>query len=163
VAVDQSAEMLAYVRGAETVCADIELLNLGCRFVAVLLASQLVNTGNDEQRQAFLRTCRRHATPGGAVLIQRLPLDWTASTGEVAERDGVQMALRDVHEQDGLVSAAMEYRAGERQWRHAFTARNLDDTEFDRALAEANLILDRWCDDRRCWAVARPRPTIVID
>jgi len=73
------------------------------------------------------------------------------------------MALRDVHEQDGLVSAAMEYRAGERQWRHAFTARNLDDTEFDRALAEANLILDRWCDDRRCWAVARPRPTIVID
>ena len=39
VAVDESPEMLAHVRGAETVCARIEDLDLGRRFDAVLLAS----------------------------------------------------------------------------------------------------------------------------
>jgi SAM-dependent methyltransferase len=38
-AVDDSAEMLASVRGAETVCAKIESLQLGCRVDCVLLAS----------------------------------------------------------------------------------------------------------------------------
>ncbi|HEY9348562.1 MAG TPA: class I SAM-dependent methyltransferase, partial [Inquilinus sp.] len=41
-AVDNAAEMLAHVRGAETVLADIEDLDLGRTFAAVLLASTLI-------------------------------------------------------------------------------------------------------------------------
>ncbi len=44
VAVDESPEMLAHVRGAETVCARIQDLSLGRRFGAVLLASQTFTT-----------------------------------------------------------------------------------------------------------------------
>jgi SAM-dependent methyltransferase len=44
VAVDDSAEMLAHGRGAQTVPARIQDLSLGRRFDVVLLASQLINT-----------------------------------------------------------------------------------------------------------------------
>ena len=40
--------MLAHVRGAETICARIEALDLGRRFPCVLLMSNLVNS--DEER-----------------------------------------------------------------------------------------------------------------
>src|SRR5580693_1284759 len=44
VAVDESPEMLAHVRGAETVRARIQDLALGRRFGVVLLASHLIST-----------------------------------------------------------------------------------------------------------------------
>src|SRR3984957_12072689 len=53
VAVDESPEMLAHVRGAETGCARIEDLDLGRRVGAVLLASHLINA-DDETRSVFL-------------------------------------------------------------------------------------------------------------
>lgn len=71
VGVDQSPEMLANVRGAETFLADIEALELGRTFPVVLLASQLLNTPDRQQRSAFLMTCRRHVQPDGIVVIQR--------------------------------------------------------------------------------------------
>ena len=43
-AVDESAEMLEHVRGADTVHARIEELDLGQTFDCVLLASHFVNT-----------------------------------------------------------------------------------------------------------------------
>src|SRR5580704_2232265 len=54
VAVDESPEMLAYVRDAETVCSRIEDLALGRRFDAVLLASHLINTNDIATRAALL-------------------------------------------------------------------------------------------------------------
>jgi SAM-dependent methyltransferase len=58
--VDEAPEMLAHVKDAETICAKIENLDLGRRFDAALLASNLITTP-DAQRQAFLETCRNHA------------------------------------------------------------------------------------------------------
>jgi SAM-dependent methyltransferase len=49
VAVDESAEMLAHVHGAELVHARIEEPDLGRRFLCVLLASQFVNVEDDER------------------------------------------------------------------------------------------------------------------
>src|SRR5579859_7120113 len=54
VAVDESPEMLAHVRGAETVCAQIQDLALGRRFDVVLLASHLISTDDTAERSAFL-------------------------------------------------------------------------------------------------------------
>ena len=158
VAVDQSPEMLAHVHGATTVCTDIEALALGRRFAGVLLASHLVNVASDTRRLAFLRTCRAHVAPARAVLIQRLPPDWASTAGQTTERDGVRGTLRDVVEADGLVSAVMEYSAGERHWSHAFTVRTLDDAAFNQALVAAGLRRECWLDPRCCWALARPRP-----
>jgi 2-polyprenyl-3-methyl-5-hydroxy-6-metoxy-1,4-benzoquinol methylase len=69
VAVDESAEMLARVRGAETVPARIQELHLGRRFDVVLLASFLVNTPDRELRGRFLAACREHVRDDGCVLV----------------------------------------------------------------------------------------------
>ncbi len=59
-AVDNSAEMLAYVRGAETVLADIETLDLGRTFPVVVLASNFLNASEQGELDAVLAACARH-------------------------------------------------------------------------------------------------------
>ncbi len=94
-AVDNSVEMLSHVRGAEVALADIETLELERQFEAVLLASNLVNTVDDEQRRAFLATCARHLAPSGAVLIQRYSPDWGPSKDVDEQIGSVRLRLHD--------------------------------------------------------------------
>jgi spermidine synthase len=76
VAVDESAEMLAWVRGAGTVLAKIQNLRLHRRVDVVLLASFLVNVPDRALRQRFLTTCRDHVREGGCVVVQRHSPGW---------------------------------------------------------------------------------------
>ncbi len=95
----------------ETVCTDIEGLALGRRFDAVVLGSHMVNTGDDAQRHAFLRTCRDHVADGGIVLLERHAGNGaeTARNGDSRQGD-VTIALRDVRRHPPFVSAVAEYR-----------------------------------------------------
>jgi SAM-dependent methyltransferase len=157
VAVDESAEMLAHVHGAETVCARIQDLSLGRRFGAVLLASHLINA-DDETRNAFLDACRRHVADDGCVIIQQHGPEWfaTVKDGEVS-RDGVIYRLRDVSRPaPNLVSATVEYVVGERSWTQTFTTKRLDEGELAAALAAAGLRLDRYLTQDRSWLRAVP-------
>jgi SAM-dependent methyltransferase len=149
-AVDESAEMLAHVRDAETVQARIEGLELGRRFDAVLLASNLI-TAEPEQRRAFLETCRRHAD---LVIVEGLPLGWSPEDGET-RLGNVVSRLRVERVEDGVVHGEMEYESGSDRWRHSFAMRVFaDEGELDAALAEAGLRLERRLDAR--WFVAVP-------
>lgn len=156
-AVDESAEMLAHVRGAETVEAAIEGLDLGRRFGCVLLASQLVNVDDDRQRAAFLEACARHVVPDGTVLIQRYDPQWAADPQpSESEREGVTFRLLGPRREGARLSATVEYEVGGRTWRHGpFTSRVLDDGEIDAELAAAGLARERWIDERRTWLAAR--------
>jgi SAM-dependent methyltransferase len=158
VAVDQSADMLAYVRDAETVCARIEDLALGRRFDVVLLASHLINAEDDAARTAFLAACRRHVADDGAVIIQQHPPGWFATAADAdSVRDGITFRMRDVSRPGpGLVSATMEYVDGDRVWTQAFTARRLDDAEMAAVLAGAGLRPDRYLTDDHGWLRAVP-------
>lgn len=159
VAVDQSAEMLARVRGAEAVLADAEALDLGGRrFAGVLLASQLVNTADDARRAAFLATCRRHLAPGGSVLVQRHDPDSVWVDGTTSEADGVVFGLCDVRRDGPHLSATVTYDAGGRRFEHAFSARILDDVATDAALGAAGLVRRRFLDERRTWVEAGAAP-----
>ncbi|MFC7644397.1 class I SAM-dependent methyltransferase [Streptosporangium lutulentum] len=73
VAVDESPEMLAHIKGAETVCSSIQSLALHRTFDLVLLMSFVIETSDDEARRAFLRTCREHVADDGCVILQRQP------------------------------------------------------------------------------------------
>jgi SAM-dependent methyltransferase len=96
VAVDESPEMLAHVRDAETVCARIEDLRLGRRFGAVLLASHLINA-DDDTRSALLAACRRHVADDGCVIVQQHPREWfSAVKAAETTRDGIIYRMRDV-------------------------------------------------------------------
>lgn len=148
-AVDESPEMLARVRDAETVCTEIEELDLGLRFDAVLLASNLVNA-LPEQRRAFLETCRRH---GDVVIVEGLPLGWSPHDGE-SEMGDVRTRLHVDRVEDGVVHGEIDYAAGSQTWRHAFAMRVFaDEDELRAALAEAGFRLGEWLDER--WFTAR--------
>ena len=154
-AVDNSAEMLAHVRGADTLLADIETLDLGRRFAVVLLASNFLNAPDDEELDALLGACARHVEPGGQVLLERMAPEWDPRPG-TRTTGGIQMTLRDVQHDGEVISAVMDYHANGERWTHAFRTRLITDDKVDAALGRAGLELVRWLDDRRSWLEARP-------
>jgi SAM-dependent methyltransferase len=152
-AVDESAEMLARVEGAETVQAAIEGLDLGRRFDAVLLASNLVNA-EPGQRRAFLEASAQHAD---TVLIEGLPLGWAPDGAESALGDVVSR-LRVDRIDGNVVHGSVEYELDGRTWQHAFAMWTFaDDDELAAALSEAGLRLERRIDQRWLVAVTNPR------
>ena len=158
VAVDESAEMLAHVRGAETVQARIQDPALGRRLDAVLLASHLVNTPDRGLRAGFLRACRDHVRDGGHVLVQRHPPAFIdeASEGE-RTTGGVTFRLRDLdHPGPGLLAATAEYQVGERVWTQRFTTERLDNRALAAALAGAGLAVDAYLTGDGSWVRAVP-------
>jgi SAM-dependent methyltransferase len=170
VAVDESGEMLARLRGAavtpdaegsvgvETVEARIQGLHLRRRFDVVLLASFLVNEPDDDVRGGLLRACREHVREDGCVLLQRHPPAWfdEAAEGERTNA-GITFRLRDLRRPGpGLLAATVEYRVGERVWTQWFTARRLDDRELAAVLAQAGLVVDAYLTDDGSWVRAVP-------
>jgi SAM-dependent methyltransferase len=149
-AVDESAAMLAHVRDAETVQARIEGIDLGRRFDAALLASNLMST-ESAQRQAFLESCCRHAD---LVVIETLPLGWTPKEGSAALGD-VTTSTHVGRFEAGVVHGFVEYEARGKTWTHEFAMRVFaDQPELDETLAEGGLRFDRWLDRDRGWFVA---------
>ncbi|TDD22967.1 class I SAM-dependent methyltransferase [Nonomuraea diastatica] len=160
VAVDESAEMLARVRGAHTVLGRVEDLRLDRRFDTVMLASQLVNTVDDAIRRGFLATCARHVKPGGAVLLQWMPADahdrW--HVGQNRQDGGITITLAAVEQvSPGIFQATMRYTHGEdRVWTQSFSSRRFTDEELSAELAAEGLRLDRFLTDDRTWVTASP-------
>jgi SAM-dependent methyltransferase len=157
VAVDQSAEMLAQVRGAETVCGAIAGLQLGRRFGAVLLASHLINTPDRAERQALLATAALHVAATGRVILEWHPPEWFARVGDGAGgRVGeVEVDLVDVTRSGELLSATVRYRTDTAQWTQPFTARRLTDDALLGELSAADLRFDGWLTDDHTWLAAR--------
>jgi SAM-dependent methyltransferase len=158
-AVDNEPEMLAHVRGAETVLADAEELDLGRRFDCVLLASHFVNDADDRSRHELLRTCARHLQGDGVLLAEAYPpeLDWAA--GRETRLGDVVMRLAESEQDGDLVRAVMEYEVDGRRWRQAFTARILDEDALRDELGRAGLRFERWLARERGWLVARHAST----
>ena len=159
VAVDESAEMLARVRGAESVRSKIEDLDLGRTFDCVLLMSNLVNTSDALRRAAFLRTCGRHVAEGGAVVIERYDPKlviqegvWDGSYGGVAitfERRG----------KGGTGPWKLTYQHPDgRTWTQEGQGapQVLDDDQMRAALAASGLEVVRIFGPKRRWVLARP-------
>jgi SAM-dependent methyltransferase len=157
-AVDNSAGMLAHIRGAETVLADIEDLDLGRRFDAVLLASTLINFPEARTRAALLATCRRHVGPDGVVLIERRNPDTFASIrpGPAGEEAGIRHIVESVRHEGRLAHITLRSEAADAAWTQSYSCALIDDAQLAEELAAAGLRLDRWLDPPRRWALAVP-------
>jgi SAM-dependent methyltransferase len=159
VAVDESAEMLAHVRGARTVRSRIQELRLERTFDGVVLASQLVHTADEAARQGLLETCARHVAPGGSVLVQ-----WTPPERHDAQRvgqhrtdGGITLELAALEEvAPGVSNATMRYSYEGNVWTQSFTSRRLSDEGLAAALAAAGLRLDGFLTEDRTWMRAVP-------
>lgn len=158
--VDQCAEMLDHVRGATTILADIETLELPSVFDGVILASFLVNTPDPTQRAQLLDACARHVALGGRVFIQRLDPELVPIAVDAeSEEEGVVYEMRDVRHaraDDGAdtFEATMRFTIDGRTWEHRYAGVVLDDAETDGALAQAGLRRTRYLDDQRTWVEA---------
>ncbi|MFD8387695.1 class I SAM-dependent methyltransferase [Streptomyces sp. NPDC059680] len=156
-AVDESADMLSRVRGARTICGPIEQLDLGDeKFDVVLLASFLVHAGDEEVRRGMLRTCARHVTKGGCVLIQREGEDY--HTNVPRERvDPSGFTVRIVSAEpvgNGANSVHVEYDFPDAHWTQTFLARPLSKEQFESALEEAGLEVEAYLTPDRTWVRA---------
>jgi SAM-dependent methyltransferase len=156
-AVDESAAMLAHVRGAVTVQADIRGLDLGRRFDAVLLASHFVNAPDDDERSELLRVCARHVTAEGCALVECYPpeLDWTAAVGRERAHGPVVIRVAAAERAGARVAATVEYEVDGMRWRQPFEAEMLDEPALRSSLERAGLQFDRWLDRERGWFAAR--------
>ncbi|WP_416984076.1 class I SAM-dependent methyltransferase [Streptomyces sp. T028] len=155
-AVDESPEMLERVRGARTLCTSIENLDLDETFDVVMLASFLVHSGDTEVRRGLLRACAQHVADGGCVLIQREGADYhTNLPRERADPKG--FTLRMVSSEpvgDGVHSVHSEFVFPDATWTQTFLARPLTKDQFEEALAEAGLRVDRYLTEDGIWVRA---------
>jgi SAM-dependent methyltransferase len=155
-AVDESPEMLAHIRGATTIRARIEELDLDRRFDGVLLASHFVNAADPVERSQMLAACARHVAADGRVVIEAYPADWHPRAGDMAGRDALEIRYLRADWDGSTVTAEIEYRVGDRRWTQGpFTAAVLDESALVASLGEAGLAFDGWLDDRRTWLAAR--------
>ncbi|SOD87328.1 Methyltransferase domain-containing protein [Streptomyces sp. Ag109_G2-15] len=157
-AVDESAEMLAHVRGARTICGPIEDLDLGERFDVVMLASFLVHNGDVEVSRGMLCACTRHVAEGGCVLIQREGGDYHANVPrERVDPSGFTVRIASSEPVgDGVHSVRAEYVFPDAAWTQTFLARPLTKEQFEEALAEAGLEVDAYLTPDGMWVRAVP-------
>lgn len=170
VAVDESSEMLerlSGLTGVEAVCATIQDLRLDRVFDVVLLASNLINTAENDRRAAMLRTCRRHVADSGCVIIERMDPRWAEpawAADKVAQPGHIGAVTVTSH---GLVvdppfmTETTEFTLPDgRSWRQGpFTSLILDDDALEIELRSADLCLERWVSwqgTERIWCTARP-------
>ncbi|WP_328772377.1 class I SAM-dependent methyltransferase [Streptomyces sp. NBC_00286] len=157
-AVDESAEMLERVLGARTICGPIETLSLGEKFDVVMLASFLVHTGDVEVRRGMLDVCRSHVADDGCVLIQREGEDYhTNLPRETRDPSGFTVRMLSAEPVgDGVNSVRAEYVFPDAIWTQTFLARPLTKGQFEEALAEAGLKVDRYLTEDGIWVRAVP-------
>lgn len=137
--------------------AQLDTLDAGRQYVAVVLGSHLVNTPDDVLRQAFLRVAARHLVGDCDVFIEHHPVDWADTAEPTPATPGAAVGMRDVRRDPPFVSAVSVFDVGGRLVRQPFTARVLSESELTAALAEAGLIVARRCSPT--WLQAA-RPTM---
>ena len=154
--VDNSEDMLALLpAGARKVLADIETLDLGATYDAVLLASCLVNTPDAVMRARLLEACRRHVEPGGLLVFERHDPEWIDSVDVgPAGRGAVEFFVDRVVRRRDEVEMTLRYRDGELEWTHSFIAARLDDVDVAELLHAARFGAPVWLDPRRRWGAA---------
>jgi len=156
VAVDNSSAMLALIRGAGTILADLETVDVGRRFPVVVLASNFINDRDPGTRRIYLATCARHVLPNGQVLLQGFPRDWTPST-EWSDLGDVRLRLRSFEQDGDRISGEMEYRVDGEQLFHIFESKLLSEDELDADLRAVGLRRQRTLDERGAWTEAVPQ------
>lgn len=157
VAVDDSAAMLAEVRGAETVLADLYSLDLGRRFDTVVAASHLVDQPERSRRSSLLGVCRRHVVDHGSILVERYEPAWASDPPPGRARLGeVELIFEPLEVGDGWFRGRTTYEIGEQRWVQEYSGAAITDDLLERDARAAGLAIVEWLDDDRTWVRLRP-------
>lgn len=160
-AVDRSEVMLRRAPEAATrLLAEIELLDLGRSFQAVLLASNLVNTPDAARRFELLASCRRHVCDEGLVVVQRYAPSFEGWEDRTWHDHGpIEIRVAAAERVGNSFTASLEYRTGGRFWSHTFTAVLLDDRALREEAMAAGLQRASSLTADESWVALRPAGT----
>jgi len=157
VAVDDSAAMLAHIRGARTVRADLFSLDLDQKFDAVVAGSHLINAPDRARRLQLLEICRRHVSASGFVLIERYAPDWAADPPPSHGTSGdVGITFQPIDTDHLRFCGRVTYQLGDRTWIQKFEGRNVTDETLAFEAAAVGLRVMGWLDDDRTWGSLVP-------
>jgi SAM-dependent methyltransferase len=141
--VDNEPEMLAALRLATGVHADIGTLDLAARFDAVLLMSHFVDTDDEEFVAEVLATVRRHVAEDGFAIVERHPPGWVATCVEsTRETDGVRYVFGDLERSGDRLTATIRYEFDGRSAQQRFTVRDTDDARLGELAGRARMRFD---------------------
>jgi SAM-dependent methyltransferase len=156
-AVDESAAMLGFVTGAYTVQSPIEELALGRVFDIVFLSSFLVHAPDIAVRRRMLVACRQHVEPDGTVIIQREGAGWhTKIPRQNPIADGYSRVTASDDVGDGVREVHVEYDFPDAHWTQTFRSRPLTVPQFETALRDAGLFVERYLTPDGTWVAASP-------
>jgi SAM-dependent methyltransferase len=156
-AVDNSAEMLAHAPAeAARILSDIEDLDLGEAFDAVVLGSCLINIPDEVIRIEQLARCRGHLRKEGVLLFERHDPEWLArvDVGAIGAIGAIAMSVLEARHRGDEVDLCFRYEDDGEVWLQHFTARILDDTAVALHLAGAGFGPPTWINRRWCAAPA---------
>ena len=155
--VDNEPAMLAALRRATGVHADVIRLDLGRRFDAVLLMSHFVDAADAGFVDTVLRVVRRHLADDGVAVVERHPPGWAATCVE-SDRTvaGVRIQLRDLVREGGVLTATVRYELEGEAAEQRFSVVDVDDPRLAGLAAAAGMRFDGCLDDARTLAVLRP-------
>ncbi|MBV9270316.1 MAG: GNAT family N-acetyltransferase [Candidatus Eremiobacteraeota bacterium] len=155
-AVDFSREMLAQIKGAQTIFADIAELRLNRTFDGVVLGSTLINIPAASLRRKFLMTCKEHVSSRGRVIVEchAKTLLERAVPGLLHEENGIRISWLDVERKGDFVTGTLEYRLDDRRWTQTFSTQFLGEPQIRDALDEVGLEFCGWLNDQHTWFTA---------
>jgi SAM-dependent methyltransferase len=156
-AVDNEPRMLAALREATGVQADLTTLDLGARFAAVLLMSHFVDAADAGFVSTVLGVVRRHLRDDGFAVVERHPPGWATSVQTVTkESDGIGYALTVLDRADDVLTATVRYEFDGHAAEQRFTVRDLDDARLNDLATAAGLRFDTVLDEKATLVLLRP-------
>jgi len=155
--VDNEPRMLAELKLAIGVHAEVATLGLGTTFDAVLLMSHFVDSADGDFVAAVLDTVRRHVAGSGFAVVERRPPGWvTTCTESTRDLDGVRYTLGDFDRDGDVLTATIRYEFDGRTAAQRFSARDVDDDRLRELAAAAGLRFDTALNSTGTLVLLRP-------
>ena len=152
--VDNSQDMLDAIPLELTkIKCDIERLNLSKKFDVVLLASNIINTSDIQQRNAIVECCKRHLGVDGQLLVERhLPEQMDAlKKGQIGEISNITSEIKSVQRKGSLFEMSIEYRQNTDIWLHSFHCTVLSDEAILALIRKHELTFQSWIGSDHKW------------
>jgi hypothetical protein len=105
----------------------------------------------------MLAVCRQHVEPGGTVIIQREGAGWhTQIPRQGPAGDGTSRVVASDDLGDGVREVRVEYDFPDAHWTQTFRSRPLSTGQFEQALRDAGLFVERYLNPEGTWVAASP-------
>ncbi len=151
-AVDNSADMLELIDGAETIHSDIETLQTARQYDIVLLASRIFNCPDKETRSKLLKTASTHLKQDGTFLLEvHASGILNMRAGDASADEVLATRILSSNLEGHHVAMEIEYQIDEDVWTHKFETQYLPPEQVEAELKTAGFTKVEWLNSDKSW------------